>query len=104
MERLNDLTNRELDRYYLDSEVALEALKERLLSLQDERFRRYRTIRMLGETAGDWRGGTLAGMTHDPHYPDVLFEPDASNLSFLPSSVSPEPSEGLERQVDAVGA
>lgn len=88
VEQLSDLSNRELDHYYIYTEKALEALKRRLLDIQEERNRRYRVIRMLGERAGDWRGGTLAGLAVDPHYPDVLIEPSPENMAELTASAS----------------
>ena len=69
-EALRSLTNSELNGLYDEAVVALKAAQEAVLCVQDERYRRYRIVRML-HMKGDWACGTLSGLRVQANAPET---------------------------------
>lgn len=57
-ETLRSLTSPDLDKTLLLAMMALKAAQEAVLDVQDERYRRFRVVRMLSQQP-DWPEGEL---------------------------------------------
>lgn len=64
------LSNEDLDRAYDIAEIAVKEAVEGLKMAQDERFRRYRIVKMLC-MQGDWPSGDLKGMRRQANAPET---------------------------------
>lgn len=64
------LSNEDLDRIYDIAHLAVKEAAEGLKMVEDERFRRYRIVHMLG-MEGDWACGTLAGLRIQANRPET---------------------------------